>query len=145
MTEFATPPEKQPSSTPILDLSRSLGTHFTEESEQLLSALKPRMADETKATAYSAFIDSIQQAEDEAQQASPQSDVRDEARRHIGIVLATAHAHYAMESTWPDMSEELWNAFDMADQNGDSYPEFFDLKEEIYAVIKDLAQKQYRL
>ncbi|MEN9327496.1 MAG: hypothetical protein RI947_304 [Candidatus Parcubacteria bacterium] len=134
-------PEPESKEPPILALSQKMGAVFSAESKAALSFFKPRMEEEEKMIAFRLLHDSLQEAETE--QTEPEVQVQ--VRHDIGIVLALAHAHYVSESTWPEMSEELWTAFDLADQNAENYPEFFDTKEEIYAVIKDLAQKQHRV
>lgn len=141
MSEELRPPESLPHRDPILKLAHELGTPFTEESEELLARFKPRMDLQEKTGVMSQLQEKLQL---EAEK-SGDIDMFYQVCHQIGIVLTTAHAHYQSEGTWPEVAQELDDAYYMADQTAAAgKPAFNIIALRIDKLMKDLAGKQYR-
>lgn len=141
MSEQAPNSEYFPRHDPILDVARRLYTPFNEKSEALLSQFKPRMDQEQKIGLLSQLQDTLQGADIE----SSDTDQIPQIWRQIGIVLTTAHVHYITEGTWPQVEEELIDAYQMADQSSIVHAAHGIVANEIGLLIESLMQKQYRL
>lgn len=63
----------------------------------------------------------------------------------IGIILTTAHAHYKSNGPWPEVAEELDDAYYMADQTAGAGKSVFNIIAlKIDNLTRELAGKQYR-
>ena len=140
MTELPIPPEHLLASSPILALAKESGVIMDDSIQDILSTFVPRMTPEDKTRAFTSLHDTLQQLD-----ASAESEIiSDQIQRQIGIFLITAHAHYISEDTWPEVSQDLNDAYYMADESADYYDELNIWKQKIDKLIVKIAQQQYR-